>query len=278
MHLYGIPLLAGRLLSDQRGSDGIAPDQLIGNASQGINVLINAAAARRMGYSARDAIGKVLTLNAFGGNSITVVGVVADIKQNGPKNPVEGTIYMYWRSGPLGHLSVRIRDGHEREALSFIDRTWHAFAPNTAIQRHFLDDDYNRQFQADERQGTLFGLFVGIAIFIACLGLFGLAAFSTERRTREIGLRKTFGAGSGDIVWMLLRQFSVPVLIANAIAWPVAWYYLHGWLQGFAYRISLSPLYFLGAGAIALAIAWATVFVHALRVAGANPINALRYE
>jgi putative ABC transport system permease protein len=178
----------------------------------------------------------------------------------------------------LGHLSVRIRDGREQDALSFIDRTWHAFAPSTALQRHFLDDDYDRQFQTDERQGALFGLFVGIAITIACLGLFGLAAFSTERRTREIGLRKAFGAGTGDIIWMLLRQFSVPVLIANAVAWPVAWYYLHGWLQGFAYRITLSPFYFLGAGAVALAIAWATIFVHALRVARANPIHALRYE
>jgi len=124
----------------------------------------------------------------------------------------------------------------------------------------------------------LFDMFVGIAIFIACLGLFGLAAFSTERRTKEIGLRKTFGADTGDIIWMLLRQFSIPVLIANAIAWPVSWYYLHDWLQGFAYRITLSPIYFLGAGAAALVIAWATVFVHAWRVAGANPIHALRYE
>jgi putative ABC transport system permease protein len=217
-------------------------------------------------------------LDAFSGNSITVVGVVADVKHDGPKEPVAGTIYMHWLSFPLGHLSVRIRDGHMQDGLSFIDRTWHAFAPGVAIQRHFLDDDYDKQFQADERQGTLFAVFVGIAIFIACLGLFGLAAFSTERRTKEIGLRKTFGAGAGAIVWMLLRQFSVPVLIANVIAWPVAWYYLHGWLQGFAYRIVLSPFYFLGAGAVALAIAWATIFVHALRVARANPIHALRYE
>jgi len=91
-------------------------------------------------------------------------------------------------------------------------------------------------------------------------------------------LRKTFGASTSEIIWMLLGQFSVPVLIANAIAWPVAWYYLHNWLQGFAYRISLSPVYFLGAGAAALVIAWATVFVHARRVANANPIYALRTE
>jgi len=173
---------------------------------------------------------------------------------------------------------VRLRDGREGEALTFIDRTWHTFAPGVAIQRHFLDDDYNRQFQADERQGTLFGVFVGIAIFIACLGLFGLAAFTVGRRTREIGVRKVFGAHVRDLVFLLLWQFSIPVLIANLIAWPIAWYYLHGWLQGFAYRITLSPVYFVGAGLVALMIAWTTVFVHALRVARANPIHALRYE
>ena len=274
--LYGIRLLAGRLLSEERAADGLPPAQV--RAHLPFNVLINASAARRLGYSPRQALGKTIKLVGFLRNTVTVVGVVADTKQDGPKKSVKATMYQYWRAFPTDLISIRIRAGHIREGLAFIDRTWHAFAPSVAIQRHFLDDDYDLQFQADERQGTLFGVFVGIAIFIACLGLFGLAAFSTERRTREIGLRKAFGAGTGDIVWMLLRQFSVPVLIANAIAWPVAWYYLHGWLQGFAYRIPLSPLYFLGAGAVALAIASATVFVHALRVARANPINALRYE
>jgi len=278
MSLYGIKLLAGRLLSEARGADGVSADALQGKNVQPFNVLINATAARRMGYSPQAAVGKNLTLDALGGATVTVAGVVADIKEDGPKNPVDGTMYMYWRSFPLGHLSVRIRDGHEQEALAFIDRSWHAFAPSTAIQRHFLDDDYDRQFLADERQGTLFGLFVGIAIFIACLGLFGLAAFTAARRTKEIGIRKVFGARVKDVVFLLLWQFSIPVLIANAIAWPVAWYYLQGWLQGFAYRITLSPVYFLGAGATALVIAWATVFVHARRVAGANPIHALRYE
>jgi putative ABC transport system permease protein len=133
-------------------------------------------------------------------------------------------------------------------------------------------------FVAAERQEQMLGIFVGIAIFIACLGLFGLAAFSTEQRTREIGVRKVFGARTRDIVRLLLWQFSIPILIANVVAWPVAYYYLHGWLEGYAYRISLSPLYFVAAGAIALVIAWATVIAHALRVARANPVHALRYE
>jgi putative ABC transport system permease protein len=276
MRLYGIKLLAGRLLSEDRVADGLVPAEVKGGHP--FNALVNATLARRMGYSPKAAVGKTMILDALGRNTVTVVGVVADIKQDGPKTPIEGTMYQYWRAFPVEDLSIRIRDGHVQAALSFVDRTWHRFAPSTAIQRHFLDDDYNQQFQADERQGALFGVFVGIAIFIACLGLFGLAAFSTERRTREIGLRKTFGASTNDVIWMLLWQFSVPVLIANAIAWPFAWYYLHGWLQGFAYHITLSPLYFLGAGGAALIIAWATVFIHARRVANANPIQAMRYE
>jgi putative ABC transport system permease protein len=141
-----------------------------------------------------------------------------------------------------------------------------------------MTDVLGKQYGADEREGELFGVFVVIAIFISCLGLFGLAAFTAGRRTREIGIRKVFGARTRELVFLLLWQFSVPVLIANLIAWPLAWYCLHDWLQGFAYRIALSPLYFASAGLAALLIAWATILAHALRVAGANPIHALRYE
>jgi putative ABC transport system permease protein len=254
------------------------PEQLQGKGVRPINILVNEAAARRLGYSPQAAVGKTLILDPMGGAVVTVVGVVGNIKEDGPKNPVDGTIYMYWRSFPLGHLSVRIRDDRTPQALAAIDAAWRALVPGAALQRHFLEDDYNRQFLPDVRQGTLFGLFVGIAIFIACLGLFGLAAFAAERRTREIGVRKVFGARGLQIVWLLLTQFSAPVLLANLIAWPLAWYYLDHWLAGFANRISLSPLYFVGVGLMALLIAWATVFGHALRVARANPIHALRYE
>ena len=166
----------------------------------------------------------------------------------------------------------------EPQTLSFIDRAWHEFAPTKATTHFFMSDVLSKQFGADERQGDLFGVFVGIAIFIACLGLFGLAAFTAGRRTREIGIRKAFGASTRDVVFLLLWQFSIPVLIANAIAWPVAWYYLHGWLQDLCLSRSAQPALFPGRGRVALVIAWATVFVHALRVASANPIRALRYE
>ncbi|MGH6829443.1 MAG: FtsX-like permease family protein, partial [Rhizomicrobium sp.] len=276
MHVFGIRLLAGRFLSEQRASDVINPSELeSGNMRSRGNVLINASAARRLGFTPQQAVGKTLILDE---GRVNVAGVVADVKDDGPGSPANSTVYVYWSRSAGDNLFVRIRNGGAHEALAFIEHTWRAFAPSVALRWHFLDDDYNKQFQSDDRQGAIFFLFVGIAILIACLGLFGLAAFTTERRTREIGLRKTFGARTRDIIFLLLWQFSIPVLIANLIAWPVAYYYLHNWLEGYAYRIALSPLYFIGAGVGALLIAWATVILHAAHVARANPVHALRYE
>jgi putative ABC transport system permease protein len=273
--LYDIHLLSGRALSDAHAQDVRNED------STAVNILINRAAAKSFGYSPQTALGKILYAVDLGAKvkrtRFTIVGVTTDFKFEGEREEIVPAFYAY-NPDNNNVISVRVPAGGVPQALSAIDRIWHAFAPSIAINRHFLDEDFEKQFLADEEEGRIFGLFVGIAIFIACLGLFGLAAFSTERRTKEIGLRKTFGAKTKDIVLMLLWQFSIPVLVANLIAWPVAYYYLHSWLEGYAYRIALSPLYFLGAGAAALLIAWATVIVHAAHVARANPIHALRYE
>ena len=273
--LYHIRLLSGRALSESHGEDTRHGD------SPAANVLINAAAAQRFGYSPQGALGKVFYLDAANAKvkrvRLTIVGVTDDFMLDGESREISPTFYSY-NPEFIDTISVRVPPDNVSRGLSAIDRIWHGFAPSLAINRHFLDTDYEKQFLADEQQGTVFSIFVGIAIFIACLGLFGLAAFSTERRTKEIGLRKTFGARTGDIILLLLWQFSIPVLIANVIAWPVAYYYLHNWLEGYAYRISLNPLYFVGAGLAALVIAWATVIVHAAHVARASPIHALRYE
>ncbi|HEY4276056.1 MAG TPA: ABC transporter permease [Rhizomicrobium sp.] len=274
--VYGVRLLAGRLLSEQRSADTVTGIRLSGNDfwSAPSNILINETAARMLGYSIESAIGKTIKVH----NTVaTIVGLIGDIKMEGVNKPVRPTIY--WHI-PLGgtRISVRLREGRVSNALVSIDRTWHAFAPTAVIERHFLNEDFEKQFLAEDRQGTIFALFVGIAVFIACLGLLGLAAFTAGRRTKEIGIRKVFGAKTRDVILLLLWQFSIPVLIANLIAWPLAWYYLHDWLLGYAYRITLSPLYFAGAGMLALIIAWITIFSHALRVARANPIKALRYE
>jgi putative ABC transport system permease protein len=270
--LYRIKLVAGRSLSDTREQD--TTYDLDKSRNEGHNIMINVALARALGYSPHDAVGKILLM---GKAHVRVVGVVGDTLVDGAHAPAAQTVYAHTPED-LDSVAIRLAPGHIREGVVYINRTLRQFLPTTLPTAVFLDDTYNGLYQSDTRQGRIFMTFVAIAVFIACLGVFGLAAFTAGRRTREIGVRKIFGARTRDLVFLLLWQFSVPVLIANVIAWPVAWYWLRGWLQGYAYRIPLSPLYFLAAGAIALAIAWATVFVHAWRVANANPVHALRYE
>ncbi|HEX4635866.1 MAG TPA: FtsX-like permease family protein, partial [Rhizomicrobium sp.] len=274
--VYGIKILAGRVLSDHRTDDEFhdLAEENFAALNEGHNVMVNTALARALGYAPGDIVGKSFV---FGKSHMRVVGVAADTLAEGARKPVMPTVFVYRRNGAQA-LSIRIQADRRQEATAYIDRMSRSFIHNVALSRNFLDDRYERLYSADKKQGQMFAVFVAIAILIACMGLFGLAAFTAGRRTKEIGIRKVFGARIRDVVFLLLWQFSIPVLIANLIAWPIVWYYLNSWLQGFAYRIPLSPLYFLGAGLVALLIAWATVFSHAQRVAGANPIHALRYE
>jgi putative ABC transport system permease protein len=278
--LYRMQLRAGRLLSSAHGADVFTSYPFFStppasDADMGRNVLINEEAARRFGYTAEEIVGKTIV----GGNHapVTIAGVLGNSMLDGVKELVQPAVYVDY---PPSHtlLSIRIHGSQAAETIAFIDKTWRSFVPRSAIQRYFLDDTFDSLFKPDEKQGVMFSLFVGIAISISCLGLFGVAAFTAERRTKEIGIRKVFGARTRDVVRLLLWQFSIPVLIANVIAWPISYYYLHHWLEGYAYRISLNPLYFLAVGAAALVIAWVTIFAHALRVGRSSPIRALRYE
>ena len=274
LRVYGIKLLAGRNLSSTRGED-IFPEPDAKN-NPNANILISVAAARLFGFTPEKAVGQII----FYGRQkarCTIVGVVADTNYDGLQTPMPPMVHFYYPKG-LGPLSIRIRPGHAQEALVAIDRIWHRQVPTVTIHRQFQDASFDKLFADDEKEGAIFAIFVGVAIFIACLGLFGLAAFTAERRTREIGVRKALGARTRDIVRLLLWQFSIPVLIANLIAWPVAWFYLRHWLEGYAYRIALNPLYFLAGGLGALVIAWVTVMTHAVLIARANPVHALRYE
>ena len=147
-----------------------------------------------------------------------------------------------------------------------------------AVQRQVQRGHHRRAYKKEDARAQIFAAFSLLAVIIGCLGLFGLAAFTAERRTKEIGIRKVLGARTRDIVRLLVWQFSRPVIIANIIAWPVAWWLMRDWLNGFDQRIALTPIPFLVAAAIALGIAVATVVGHAVKVARANPIHALRYE
>lgn len=267
---YGIALVAGRMLSAVHGADRISDL----SADGGRNVLVNVAAARRLGLSAQSAVGRSIV---FRHNRVRIAGVLANAKIHGARQAVAPTVYVYDPDTAL-NVSVRLRPGRISQTVAFIDRTWHAFEPTVAIQRWFLSARFDRLYRSDERQGTVFAVFVAIAIFIACLGLYGLVVFSAERRTKEVVIRKICGARSPQILQLMLWRVSLPVLLANALAWPLAYYYLQRWLQGFADHIWLNPAYFLTGGALALLIAWATVFAHTLRLACTSPVKALRYE
>jgi putative ABC transport system permease protein len=272
--VYGMKLVAGRMLSRSRSTDiGNSPNPQ-NDVAAGSNVMVDEMAARMFGFAPADAIGKVIKI---GDRSVTIVGVFHTALFHAARYEPMSTLY-YFNPLHLDGFSVRVRAGHLSEGVAAVERVWQRFNPTVAIRWHHLDELFNALFSTDEKQGALFAVFVGIAIFIAAMGLFGLAAFTAERRTKEIGIRKTFGARTRDIVRLLLWQFSVPVLIANIVAWPVAYYYLQSWLETYAYRISLNPLYFVAVGIAALVIAWVTVLAHALRVARANPVRALRYE
>ena len=151
-------------------------------------------------------------------------------------------------------------------------------SPRYATAVGLLLEARDQYVRAEQSRAQIFAAFSLLAVIIGCLGLFGLAAFTAERRTKEIGIRKVLGARTRDIVRLLVWQFSRPVIIANIIAWPIAWWMMRDWLNGFDQRIPLTPVPFLVAAAIALGIAIATVVGHAVRVARANPIHALRYE
>ncbi|HEY7887188.1 MAG TPA: ABC transporter permease [Steroidobacteraceae bacterium] len=267
--LYGIRLVAGRLPTESE-------DKERPGTTSGLDVMINATAAHQLGYSPDEAVGQTLSTGSVFGR-LKVIGVLNDVNIAGVDSQSDPTVYLP-DSGQERFLSVRVRAVQLPQALRFIDRAWRSIAPTTAMDRYFLTDAFNEQFATDERQGTIFAGFVAVAVLIGCLGLFGLAVFTAERRTKEIGIRKISGARTGDIVRLMLWRISLPVVAANVVAWPLAYAYLHGWLEHYAYRITLNPSYFLAAGAVALIIAWATVYANTLRLARTSPVRALRYE
>jgi putative ABC transport system permease protein len=166
------------------------------------------------------------------------------------------------------------------KTLSFIEETWNKIYPNLPMDYYFLDSVFERQYRSEERLQRLFRYFSALAIFIACLGLFGLASFAAEQRTKEIGIRKVLGSSVSGIVGLLSKEFTWLVLVANVIAWPIAYFVSRSWLKSFAYRINVNSQfgYFIAATILALLIAWLTVGIQAIRAAHINPIDSLRYE
>ena len=178
----------------------------------------------------------------------------------------------------LPYFAVRLTPGDVEAHIQSIRSAWHEFAPDTPFDYTFLSEDYAQLYDSEQRMGRVFTIFSVLAIFIACLGLFGLAAFMAVRRTKEIGIRKVLGASTTGIVGLLSRDFLRLVLFSFLIAAPIAWYGMNKWLQGFAYRVELQWWVFALAGILVVAIAFLTVSYQSIRAALADPAEALRSE
>lgn len=264
---YGIHVLVGRNFSRAYGTDSSS-------------FVLNGAATRALGLQQPgQAVGRNFKYGDVKGK---IVGVVDDFHFESLHQSIVPLVLVMAPPGTPGfgynRLSIKIGGGNVPGALAQLERTWKKFLPQTPFEYTFLDDKFDELYRSEQRQGTLFTSFAGIAIFIACLGLLGLSAFAISQRIKEIGIRKVLGAGVGSIVTLLSKDFLILVAIAALIAFPVAWYAMHNWLADFAYRISIHWWIFLVAGILASAVALITISFQAIRAATAPPVKSLRTE
>ncbi len=261
---FDIPVLRGRAFSADVASD----------TSQAI--ILNETAVRLLGWE-DDPIGKQIVLPAYDNLSLIVIGVVKDYHNLTLREEIAPMGFLArWKM--FYTLALRIRPENTAQTLSFLETQWKRFVPDAPFEHHFLDEMIDWVHFNEQLTGKMLGVFSLLAIFVACLGLFGLAAFMVQSRTKEIGVRKVLGASTPHLVMLLSREFIFLVLLANGIAWPIAYYLMHDWLSGFAYQTDLNVLPFFVSAIIALIIAFGTVSMQAIRAARSNPIDALRDE
>ena len=215
----------------------------------------------------------------FGFDSLgTIIGVAKNFNFNSLQYKIEPMFLVRARNYGFRDISVKINGSNTAAALAFIKSKWDSVYPDYPFEYQFLDDHFNEVYKADNQVSQIVGILAGLAIFISCLGLFGLASHSAERRVKEIGVRKVLGASVQNITLMLSGNFLKLVLIANLIAWPVAWWMVAHWLQGYAFRISIQWWVFLIAGIVSILIAFFTVSFQSVKAAMANPVESLRSE
>ena len=263
---FQIDLKSGRFFSKDFSTDSLS-------------VVVNEAAVKM--FPANDPVGKELTsLDARElGTSFKIIGVIKDFNYESLHREVRPLVlHLSKVRQPANVLTLRISSANIKNTISFVGDSWKNFAGNEPMSYSFVDQTLARLYDSEEKTSVVATIFSALAIFIACLGLFGLAAFVTEQRTKEIGIRKVLGASVFEILALLSKEFTKWVVLANIIAWPIAFYVIKNWLDNFAYRTDINPWAFILSGAIALIIALLTVCFHATRVAIANPVNSLRHE
>lgn len=268
---FGMEIVKGRNFSEKFSTDSTA-------------LILNEAAVKKFGF--KDPIGKrissyVLNDDDFSVNTdelktYSVIGVVKDFHYESLRDNISPLCLMLPHTS--GNLSFRVNTDDMSTVLAELESHWKKFAPGQPFEYSFLDDRFAEMYQTEQKIGKIYGVFAAIAIFIACLGLFGLAAFTAEQRTKEIGVRKVMGASVWDVVLLMSRQFSKLVIIAFILAAPISWMIMNGWLENFAYRTNISLGVFLLAGGLAFIIAWLTMSYQSVKAAMANPVNSLRSE
>jgi putative ABC transport system permease protein len=266
LNTYQVELAAGRFFSKEFPSDTM-------------NVLVNEAAL--IDFGTKDVIGKNLNqIKSYNeAKSFTIIGVLKDFNYETLHKKVRPlVISLDTELQNAGTIAVRIRPENMHSTIDYLKTIWNKFTNNEYFNYSFVDEHLATLYDSEEKTASIASVFSVLAIFIACLGLFGLAAFVTEQRTKEIGIRKVLGASVPEIVVLLSKEFAVWVLVANLIAWPVAFYVMNNWLQNFAFRINIGLSVFLLSGLTALIIALFTVSMHAVKAGLANPVDSLRNE
>ncbi len=264
--VYKIPLLAGRNFSHEKSADGT-------------EFVINEMLARellkdRPGRPLSSLIGK-----HFGGDTLgSIIGICKDFNFNSLHYKIQPMFMMVQTGGMWGTMSVKVSGRKAGQAIAFIQSAWKKVFPEYPFDYWFLDEHYKELYRTDEQVSQIVAIMAGLAILISCLGLFGLASFSTEKRTKEIGIRKILGASVKDVVLLLSKHFIGLVLIANLIAWPLAWLALDRWIQDYPYRVAIGWWVFVLSGVAALLLALGTVSTLAIKAAKSNPVKSLRTE
>ena len=258
---FGLKILEGRNFSKEFSTD------------KGEAYILNETAARQLGWDSP--VGKQISRG--GQSKGQVIGVVEDFHYTSMRTKIR-PMALNIRPSQFRYLAARIRPQEAPQVLNFLEKTWHMFAPEYPFEHFFADEKFGRYYRYEQKVGELFGLFSILAVVISCLGVFGMISFTAEQCTKEIGVRKVLGASAASIVLLLSKRFVRWVLAANLAAWPLAWFAMNRWLEGFAYRDSINPLFFPLAGLTALVVALATVSYHSVKTAFADPAESLRYE
>jgi putative ABC transport system permease protein len=262
---FGIEMVAGRNIHKHYSTDTKTA------------MIVNEATVRELGYSApEEAIGTKLKTGFYGFEG-TIIGVTKDHHISSFHEEIE-PMAMVYRPEYFSTIATKIQSHEIQKTLTFIEKTWTRTIPEFPFSFSFLNENIDRLYSEEEQTAKIIRTFSIMAIFIACLGLFGLAAYTAERRTKEIGIRKVLGATVPNLIVMLSSEFTKWVLIANILAWPVAYLATNQWLQNFAYRTSIKFWVFVFAAGLAFLISLMTVSYQAIKAAVANPIDSLRYE